>query len=146
MSGRVTKLFVKPAHGQPMRAVDQVEAVAGKGLAGDASYGRSKRQVLAIEAEVLDHFDLRPGQIRENLTVSGLSLAGLPPGTRFQAGEALFEITGDCAPCGFLDDIRQGLRTAMDGQRGTLCRVINGGLIRTGDAIVIAPGAEEQAG
>lgn len=135
MSGRIHNLFIKPDHGQPMRAVQAVQADSGQGLNGDASYGRSKRQVLIIERETLQHFALAPGQVKENLTISGLALAGLPAGTQLQAGEALLEVTGDCAPCRFLDDIRGGLRADMEGQRGTLCRVERGGAIRVGDAI-----------
>lgn len=140
MSGRIVNLFVKPAHRQPMRAVDTVEAVSGQGLVGDASFGRGKRQVLIIEREALSSFDLTPGQVRENVTIAGLALAGRPPGTQIQAGEVLLEVTGDCAPCGFLDDIRDGLRSDMDGQRGTLCRVMLGGVIRVADEIrVVSP-------
>jgi MOSC domain-containing protein YiiM len=120
-----------------MVAVDKVEAEAGQGLVGDASFGRGKRQVLIIESESLANFELAPGQVRENLTISGLTLAGQPPGAQIRAGEALLEVTGDCAPCRFLDDIRDGLQRDMAGQRGTLCRVINGGAIHTGDEILV---------
>lgn len=137
MTGYIHNLFIKPAHGQPMQAVDAVEAESGKGLVGDASYGRSKRQVLIIERETLQDFDLAPGQVRENLTVGGIGVSGLPPGTRLQAGAALLEVTGDCAPCKFLDDIKDGLQDEMTGRRGTLCRVLHGGAIRVDDAITI---------
>ena len=137
MSGRILNLFIKPAHGQPMKAVDMVKAESGQGLVGDASFGRGKRQVLIIERESLSSFDLAPGQVRENLTISGLTLAGRPSGTQIEAGEVLLEITGDCAPCRFLDDIRDGLQSDMAGQRGTLCRVLRGGAIRIDDEISI---------
>jgi MOSC domain-containing protein YiiM len=137
MSGRIQNLFIKPAHGSPMRAVEAVEARSGQGLLGDASYGRSKRQVLIIEREALNRFDLEPGQVRENLTIEGLTLSGHPAGTRIRAGDALLEITGDCAPCRFLEDIQEGLQSAMEGQRGTLCRVLESGSIRVEDGIRI---------
>jgi len=137
MSGRISNLFIKPAHGSPMRAVDVIEAHGGKGLQGDASYGRGKRQVLIIEREVLQGFELEPGQVRENMTVAGLTLAGMPAGTRFQAGDALLEVTGNCTPCNFLDDIRDGLQDAMEGKRGTLCQVLESGTIRIDDEISV---------
>ena len=138
MTGRIHNLYIKPDHGQPMLSVEAVEAVSGKGLIGDASFGRKKRQVLIIEAETLQHFGLSPGQVRENLTVGGITLAGHPAGTRIQAGEVLLEVTGDCAPCQLIDDIRPGLRTEMEGRRGTLCRVLLGGMIRVDDQIAVA--------
>jgi MOSC domain-containing protein YiiM len=137
MSALIHNLFIKPAHGDPMRAVESVRAEGGRGLAGDASYGRSKRQVLIIERETLRRFQLQPGQVRENMVIGGLALAGVPAGTQIQAGDALLEVTGDCDPCRFLDDIRGGLQSDMEGRRGTLCRVLSGGDIRIGDAVRI---------
>ena len=137
MTGRIHNLYIKPGHGRPMRAVETVDAESGQGLVGDASFGRSKRQVLIIEGETLKHFDLSPGQVRENLTVSGIALAGKPAGTQIQAGDVLLEVTGDCAPCQLIEDIRPGLRGEMDGRRGTLCRVLLGGTIRVDDQIAI---------
>jgi MOSC domain-containing protein YiiM len=141
MSGRIHNLFIKPAHGEAMRAVEAVQAEGGQGLAGDASYGRGKRQVLIVERETLLHFELQPGQVRENMVIGGLTLAGMPVGTQIQAGGSLLEITGDCEPCRFIDDIRNGLRREMEGQRGTLCRVVQGGPIHVGDAVqIVSPG------
>ena len=138
MSGLIHNLFIKPAHGEPMRAVEAVQAEGGQGLSGDASYGRSKRQVLIIERETLQRFQLQPGQVRENMVIGGLTLTGMPVGTQIQAGQALLEVTGDCDPCRFLDDIRSGLQSDMEGQRGILCRVLRGGDIRIGDAVRVA--------
>lgn len=135
MSGQIVGLYLKPAHKQPMKKVNETQAETGMGLVGDASFGRSKRQVLLIEQETLDEFGLSSGQVRENMTVAGITLASLPNGALLQAGEALFEITGDCAPCQQIEDIRPGLRAAMDGRRGMFCRVVEGGMIRIGDIV-----------
>ncbi len=135
MSGRIEKLFLKVAHGQPMQAVDRAIAETGMGLVGDVSFGRSKRQVLFIEDEVLKEFGLSPGDVRENVTVSGIDLAGSSDGTLVQVGEVLFEVIGDCAPCQFIEEIQPGLREAMSGRRGTLCRVLDGGTIQVGDRV-----------
>jgi MOSC domain-containing protein YiiM len=135
MKGKIDQLYLKTGHGQPMQRVDEVMAEAGLGLVGDLNYGVKKRQVLLVERETLEAFDLLPGQIRENITVSGIQLAGLPPGTMLEVGQALLEITGDCAPCEFIEDIRPGLRQAISGQRGTLCRVVDGGTLRVQDPV-----------
>jgi hypothetical protein len=135
MSGRITNLYLKPGHGQPLIAVNEATADSGQGLIGDISYGRRKRQVLIIEKETLEHFDLIPGQVKENVTVSGIKLTGLPTGTRLQAGDVLLEVTGDCQPCQQIEDIRPGLRQAMTGKRGTLFRVIDGGSLNINDEV-----------
>jgi MOSC domain-containing protein YiiM len=139
MSGEVAQLFIKPGHRQPMRPVSKAQAVAGQGLSGDASFGRSKRQVLLVEAEVLDRFDLKPGSLRENLTVRGVRLTGLPGGTVLTIGETSLQITGDCAPCRRLEETRPGLQRAIGGWRGQLARVVAGGVIRVGDPVTISP-------
>lgn len=137
MSATILNIYLKEKHGQPVIPVNQASVESGMGLIGDVSFGRSKRQVLFIEKETLDEFQLVPGQVRENVTVRGIPLAGLPAGTQLQAGEVLFEVTGDCAPCQFIEDIRPGLRDEMDGRRGTLFRVLNGGTIKVNDPVTI---------
>ncbi len=135
MPGTILNIFLKEKHGQPVTPVNQAAAESGLGFIGDVSFGRSKRQVLFIEKEILDEFQLVPGQVKENVTVQGIPLAGLPAGTQLQAGEVLFEVTGDCAPCQFIEDMRPGLRDEIDGRRGTLFRVLNGGTIRINDTV-----------
>ena len=136
--GKIIHLQLKPAEGEPMRRVDQVEAIANFGLRDDANAGRSKRQVLIIERELLDEFQRPIGDVRENITVEGLQLAGTPAGVRMRVGQALLEVTLDCAPCEFIEAKRPGLRKAMEGKRGTLFKVIEGGKINVGDAIEVA--------
>ncbi len=137
MSAIVVHLQLKPAEGAPMEPVPAVAALKGYGLKDDANAGRSKRQVLIIERELLDEFQLPIGDVRENITVQGIQLAGMAAGTRVRVGNALLEATLDCAPCQFIEDKRPGLRAAMAGKRGTLFKVIESGEIKVGDVIQI---------
>jgi MOSC domain-containing protein YiiM len=137
MSATVVHLQLKPAEGATMKAAPSVTAITGYGLQDDANAGRSKRQVLIIERELLDEFQLPIGDVRENITVQGIQLAGVVAGTRVRVGNALLEATLDCAPCQFIEDKRPGLRAAMEGKRGTLFKVIAGGEIKVGDVIQI---------
>jgi MOSC domain-containing protein YiiM len=137
MSATIIHLQLKPAEAAPMNVVSSVTAIVDHGLRDDANAGRSKRQVLIIERELLDEFQLPVGDVRENITVEGLQLAGMAAGTRVRAGAALLEATLDCAPCQFIEDKRPGLRAAMEGKRGTLFKVIEGGEIKVGDEIAV---------
>ncbi|HLC02709.1 MAG TPA: MOSC domain-containing protein [Anaerolineales bacterium] len=140
--GNVINLFLKTAHQQPMWAVGDVKAVEGEGLEGDVSFGRSNRQVLLMESEVLGTYGLLPGSVRENITTRGIKLSGIEVGTRLQLGETHLEITGDCTPCSFLDSLRPGLQDQIAGERGLLARVITSGTIRVGDSVnVVEPTA-----
>lgn len=135
--GKIIHLQLKPAEGEPMHVVDRVEAIVNHGLRDDANAGRSKRQILIIERELLDEFQLPIGDVRENITVEGIQLAGTPAGTRLRVGQTLLEATVDCAPCEFIEAKRPGLRKAMEGKRGTLFKVIEGGTINVGDSIEV---------
>ena len=137
MSSTVIHLQLKPAEGAPMKPAQSVTAITGYGLKDDANAGRSKRQILIIERELLDEFQLPIGDVRENITVQGIQLAGMAAGTRVRVGSALLEATLDCAPCEFIEDKRPGLRAAMEGKRGTLFKVIAGGEIKVGDVVQI---------
>lgn len=135
--GKIIHLQLKPAEGEPMKIATAVEALADHGLRDDANAGRTKRQVLIIERELLDEFQLPIGDVRENITVEGIPLAGTPAGVRLRVGQALLEVTLDCAPCEFIEAKRPGLRKAMEGKRGTLFKVIEGGEINVGDTIEV---------
>lgn len=136
--GRVVALFLSPRHGGRMQACDNVRAREDHGLEGDA-HARTggSRQVLLLEAETLAEFGVAPGELKENITTAGISLAGLRPGSRLELGEAVLEITMECAPCTFVDAVQPSLQEKIRGRRGLLARVIAAGRVRVGDAIEI---------
>jgi MOSC domain-containing protein YiiM len=110
-------------------------AIAGQGLEGCAHANPPKREVLFVSKEHLDSVGVHQGAIRENLTVEGDDVEQWPIGQRVRAGEAVFEITMVCDPCHRMDELRQGLRTELDGKRGMLARVVEGGEVAVGDDI-----------
>ena len=99
----------------------------------------SRRQMLLVDSETLESFGLQPGQIRENITTGGLRVNDFAKGQRLAIGEAVLEVTGPCEPCSRMDEIRMGLQQELYGQRGILCRVIEGGRIQRWDTIQLAP-------
>jgi len=112
------------------------EAVSDLGFVGCAhARMSSQRQVLLVDRETLDALELAPGIVRENITTDGLNVNGLQPGERLRVGGAVLEVTMPCTPCGLMEQIRAGLRREIRGRRGMLCRVVEGGVIRPGDAI-----------
>lgn len=136
MSGEVVNLLIKRSHGQPMQQVDNLKTITNEGIIGDASYGRKKRQILIVEEAILKRFNVSPGDLRENLIVSGMRLSAIQPGSLLQVGDTLLEITGDCKPCDMLNDLHPGMRDEIDGERGVLARVLEQGTIRVGDPVI----------
>jgi MOSC domain-containing protein YiiM len=133
---RVLHLFRAPAKRLPMERLESAKAVPDRGFSGCAhARAASKRQILLVDRETLDAMNLQPGIIRENITTDGLNVNGLPLGQRLRIGDALLEVAAVCTPCDQLEKVRPGLRREMYGRRGMLCRVVEGGEIRVGDAI-----------
>jgi MOSC domain-containing protein YiiM len=122
-----------------MQPVPSATLITGVGLDGDKhAEPKSNRQVLLADKEALDAVGVTPGTIKENLTVEGLNVMGLPVGSRLHLGErALLEITKVCEPCFRMDEIRMGLKEELVGRRGMVSRVIQGGTIRLGDPISV---------
>jgi MOSC domain-containing protein YiiM len=122
-----------------MQPVNTATLTAGVGIDGDKhAASASRRQVLIADQEALDDLGLVPGTIKENLTVSGLDVMSLAPGTRLRLGAGVvLELTSVCEPCFRMDEIRQGLREQLDMRRGMNSRVISGGRITVGDSITI---------
>lgn len=111
------------------------QVIAGQGLEGCAHANPPKREVLFVSKEHLDSVGVAPGAIRENLTVEGADVQGWPVGQRVRAGGAVFEITMVCDPCHRMDELRAGLRAELEGKRGMLARVVEGGEVAVGDEI-----------
>lgn len=106
------------------------------GIEGDAHRAEgSIRSVLLEDLEVLRDLGLEPGIIKENVTMEGVGVNELAPGTRVTLGEVVLEITKNAGPCERMEEIRTGLRAELEGRRGVLARVVVPGVARVGDAV-----------
>ena len=142
-TARIVSLQLCVGHEQPMKTVDSANVITGFGIEGDnhatSETPRRFRQILLMDEETLEGFGLAHGQIRENVTISGFDLSTLERGQKVSlGGEVVLEITGGCDPCQFIDDIRDGMRAEMEGKRGMLAYVTEGGTIKKGDPISLA--------
>lgn len=153
--GWVEAIHVAISAGQPMRALDQAEAVAGQGIVGDRyAAGRGyysgrtmpggARELTLFEAEVLglladEHgIQLSADEHRRNITTRGVRLDDLM-GRQFRVGPVLCEGVRPCTPCDYLETLtsKPVLRPLTD-RGGLRARVLEGGMIRRGDAIRLA--------
>ena len=142
--GRIVNLHLCKERLQPMVPVQEATAISDLGLEGDKHAVKgSPRQVLVMDLETLRTLDLAPGVIKENVTVEGLDLSSVKAGQVFFIGDHVtLEATGPCEPCSRMDEIRPGLQQALDGCRGIITMVLNGGTLRVGDAIRVEPSRE----
>lgn len=149
------------------RSYDSIRLLAGLGVEGDAHAGetvkhRSRvkrdpsqpnlRQVHLIHSELHDelrsqHFVVAPGELGENITTRGIALLELPTGAKLRLGpDAILRVTGLRNPCIQLNDFQPGLMQAALGRdpegrlirkAGIMAVVLEGGVVRPGDAIVV---------
>ena len=134
----VVGLFVSPERGSGRSEPrERVLAIESHGLEGCAHANPPRREVLLASREHLEAVGVEPGAIRENVTVQGVDVEQWPVGQRVRVGEALLEITMVCDPCHKMDQLRPGLRTEIDGRRGMLAHVVEGGEIALGDQVTV---------
>lgn len=145
MEGRLEWIGLRPGRRAPLLVMNHVEVLVDQGLSGDHKAQRAggKRQVtliqrehLAAVAQLLRREAIDPALLRRNLVVSGLNLLALR-NERFQIGDVMFEGTGPCEPCSRMEEVLgAGGYNAMRGHGGITARVVRGGVIAVGDAVV----------
>lgn len=143
--GRLCWIGLRPARRAPITVVPEARLEPGTGLAGDRyrGGGAGTRQVTLISQSSLhaiaDHLgieEVAPGRLRRNLVISGLNLLALK-GRRLRIGEALLEWSGECHPCSRMEEeLGPGGYNAVRGQGGITARVLEGGIVRIGDAVL----------
>ncbi|TMM26752.1 MAG: MOSC domain-containing protein [Actinobacteria bacterium] len=132
----VVGVFISPARKSGRsESHERRRAIAGEGLEGCAHANPPKREVLFASKEHLDSVNVEPGATRENITIDGADVEKWPVGQRVRVGAAEFEITMVCDPCHRMDELRDGLRTELQGKRGMLARVVESGEVAVGDEI-----------
>jgi len=154
--GSVVGIFVAPTAGAPMEARDEIEAIAGIGLAGDryantvGTYSGhriadSRRAVTLIEREAIHAvrsetgLELDEAETRRNLVTVGVPLNHLVD-HEFQVGPVRLLGVNLSEPCAYLErEVRDGLRAALIHRGGLRAEVLVGGPVRLGD--VICPGS-----
>jgi len=166
---RVEAVSISDKHTFSKENKDSIHLVAGLGVEGDAHFGatvkhRSRvakdpnqpnlRQVHLLHkelfAELKEDFTIKPGQMGENITTSGIELLMLPRDTELHIGEtAIVKVTGLRNPCAQIDHFQPGLLKAVLGKdaAGNVVRkagfmgiVLQSGVVKGGDAIrVVLP-------
>lgn len=141
-NGRVVSLRLCVGHRESMRQVDAATLTTGFGIEGDRhatrDVARAGRQVLLMDEETLQDLSLERGDVRENISVSGMDLAVMASGHRLMLGnDVVLRVSEHCAPCARMDELRPGLRAELEGRRGVLASVEQGGTIKPGDLITV---------
>ena len=156
---RVVGLFICSDAGQPMQAVKEVEAIAGKGLKGDRyATGQGsfsfklktflqkcfwwwfgvKRQVTLISATAFEGTGFRFDESRRNIVVADVELMWLV-GREFEVGTARFKGVKYCDPCNRPSKLcgKKSFKDAFFDKGGLIAEVVEGGIILDDDFVIL---------
>lgn len=124
----------------PVTSVDEVEAVAGRGLVGDRKFD-AYRQISIVSSEELAEAasswggDIAPGSTRRQVTISE-GRFDRTPGATIKLGEVVVEVNGDCSPCDEMEQsVGPGAREHLRELAGITGSIVKGGTIRVGDPV-----------
>ncbi|RYH03628.1 MOSC domain-containing protein [Salipiger sp. IMCC34102] len=139
--GRLDWIGLRAERRAGVESAERVQ-VEDAGLAGD--HGRpGKRAVTLIQAEHLPVIaellgrPVAPEDLRRNLVVSGINLAGLRK-DRVQIGAVVLQIEGPCPPCSRMEEtFGPGGYNAVRGHGGWYASVVTPGEIAVGDTVLL---------
>jgi len=157
MTGLVLRTSIKPRtpgeRGLPKPAVPSLD-VTSRGAAGDFNHYRAEEMpddldqaLLLLTEEVLhdlqsEGWPVQPGDLGENLTLTGIPERVLAPGVRLRIGEVLVEVSLACDPCTVLYTLPYVGRErgpeflrCLKGRRGWYARVLHPGVIIPGTEV-----------
>jgi len=155
LEGSVEGIYLAPDSGEPMEAVDSVEAVAGRGLRGDryfreqGLYDRREElpegtDVSLIEREALaaaardEGTTIDPQATRRNVLTAGVPLNHLVD-REFTVGDATLVGVRLCEPCSYMESLADtpGAEDALVHRGGLNANVVESGRIAVDDVIEV---------
>ena len=147
------KSRVEGEHGLPKPELPEAR-ITVRGVDGDYNlYRETKRggdpemALLLLPEETIEELNrggwpVRPGDLGENVTTSGIPYGRLAPPRQLRLGEVVVQTTKPCEPCDNLcllpyvgRERGPAFLKAMLGRRGWFAKVVREGVVRKGDAI-----------
>ena len=150
-TGIVVALFTVDRRAAPMKKVDQLYALAGRGIEGDryflgtGTYSKKPepgRQVTLIKSEVLEslkdklEITVKPEESRRNILTRGIEINDLI-GTEFYVGTVRLRAHRITQPCLYLENLldQPGLYKELWDNGGISCEILCDGVIKERDII-----------
>lgn len=146
-------IFVAPDSGDPMEAVDSVDAVAGRGLRGDryfherglydrradlpGSTDATLIEIEALEAAARDEdTEIAPRETRRNIVTRGVPLNHLVD-REFTIGDATLVGERLCEPCSYMERLAEtdGAVAALVHRGGLNATIVDSGTITDTDVV-----------
>jgi MOSC domain-containing protein YiiM len=143
VSSVVSRLWTRAQAGAAPALQPELELVAGKGVAGDHTYGSKRHVTLIFEddwnaAAVTLGRAVDPAGRRANVLLSGGGGQRLV-GRTVRIGPVRLQVRGITAPCDVMERATPGMRDALepDGRAGVWATVLEGGRLAPGDRLTV---------
>ncbi|MBE8998625.1 MGMT family protein [Nostoc sp. LEGE 12447] len=133
MALSITHLFTKVKSASAMVELKTLNLKLGYGIEEDINADPiSPRQVLIVRDEDILDLSIQPGQLRENIVVTGIGFDKFIPGSllTFESGAAI-RLTFYCEPCKRIAHLVESFKS-IKGKRGILGVVTQSGQIQVG--------------
>ena len=140
--GIVKAICISEKKGTQKHRVEEAVFMEDYGIENDAHAGKWHRQVSLLSYDKIEDFkkrgaDVLDGAFGENLVVEGFDFRNLPVGTIFQCGDVILEMTQIGKQCHSHCEIYKIMGECIMPKEGVFTKVIQGGIIRTGDEMAI---------
>ncbi len=149
--GIIKAVCISEKKGTAKRNVGTSAVIENHGLEHDAHAGNWHRQVSLLSYEAVEAFrargaDVADGAFGENLLVEGFDFKTYPVGTVFVCNEVVLEITQIGKQCHSECEIFHQVGDCIMPREGVFARVLHGGTVSVGDALVVREKPRFRAG
>lgn len=156
--GQIVSIVYKPQHIDFISSekfarlpLHTARLVEGYGIDGDRKGGNPTRQLNIMAQETLqdlylDGFTIAPGEMGEQLIVTGITIDNLQSGDRLQFGAAVVEVTSQRSGCERFEKIQQRPASSAEGRLGVMAKVVTGGYICIGTSVDVVENITRASG
>jgi hypothetical protein len=130
---KVTHLFIKKTKGEAMQWVNKID-VTVNGIV-DAVDCLPQRQILILSAKTLTNFNIKPGELKENVVIEFSDFETITSGMVIKIGNVKIRITYQCEPC--INVKKLANPKQLINKRGILGTILNSGSIKINDCVSI---------
>lgn len=136
--GKILSINISSERGTSKESVPSAEVMYGWGIVGDAHGGDWDRQISIFPIEAMSKIpkekfeEVSSGAYTENITISGIPFEDLSIGKIINIGECKMIITHVGK-----DVYKENGRPYIVSREGRFCKVIKGGIIKSGDEITV---------